>query len=85
MYQIQCLKTYYNFLKEETARRPFLGLREYLHKINLLQDNNIGLKLNKIIHGENGVNLMTVHGSKGLEFDYVFLMGCTERKWEKRQ
>lgn len=83
MYQIQCLKTYYNFLKEETARRPFLGLIEYLHKINLLQDNNVGLKLNKIIHGENGVNLMTVHGSKGLEFDYVFLMGCTERKWEK--
>ena len=82
-YQIQCLKTYYNFLKEETAREPYLSLQEYLEKIELLKSNNIGLKLNKIIHGINGVNLMTVHGSKGLEYDYVFVLGCTENKWEK--
>jgi DNA helicase-2/ATP-dependent DNA helicase PcrA len=82
-YQVQCLKTYYNFLKEETAREPYLSLKEFLEKIELLKANNIGLKLNKIIHGINGVNLMTVHGSKGLEFDYVFVLGCTENKWEK--
>lgn len=82
-YKIQCLKTYYNFLKEETARSPYLSLAGFLDKINLLRVNKIGLKLNKIIHGINGVNLMTVHGSKGLEFEYVFVMGCTENKWEK--
>ncbi len=82
-FRIQCLKTYYNFLKEETARQPFLSLSEFLFKIELLIKNNLGLRLNKIVHGENGVNLMTVHGSKGLEFDYVFLLGCTENKWEK--
>ena len=82
-FQIQCLKTYYNFLKEETAREPYLSLSAYLNKIELLKSNNLGLKLNKIIHGINGVNLMTVHGSKGLEYDYVFVIGCTEKKWEK--
>lgn len=82
-FQIQCLKTYYNFLKEETAREPYLSLSEYLGKIELLKSNNLGLKLNKIIHGINGVNLMTVHGSKGLEYDYVFVIGSTEKKWEK--
>ncbi len=82
-FQIQCLKTYYNFLKEETARAPYLTLANYLHKIELLKENNLGLKLTKIIHGIGGVNLMTVHGSKGLEYDYVFLLGCTETKWEK--
>jgi DNA helicase-2/ATP-dependent DNA helicase PcrA len=82
-FQIQCLKTYYNFLKEETAREPYLSLTEFLKKIELLQLNKIGLKLNKVVHGLNGVNLMTVHGSKGLEFDYLFVMGCTEDKWEK--
>ena len=82
-FQIQCLKTYYNFLKDETSRNPYLALKDFLHKIDLLQENNIGLKLNKIIHGIDGVNLMTVHGSKGLEFDYVYLLGCTENKWEK--
>ncbi|PCJ63192.1 MAG: hypothetical protein COA58_16510 [Bacteroidetes bacterium] len=82
-YQIQCLKTYYNFLKEETARQPYLSLAEFLDKIKLLRANKLGLKLNKIIHGIDGVNLMTVHGSKGLEYDYVFVLGCTEKKWEK--
>jgi DNA helicase-2/ATP-dependent DNA helicase PcrA len=82
-FQIQCLKTYYNFLKEETSRNPYLSLKEFLHKLDLLQENNLGLKLNKIIHGIDGVNLMTVHGSKGLEFDYVYVLGCTENKWEK--
>ena len=28
---------------------------------------------------------MTVHGSKGLEFDYLFVLGCTEDKWEKEK
>jgi len=82
-FQIQCLKTYYTFLKEETARNPYLNLSEFLQKVALLQANNLGLKLNKIVHGINGVNLMTAHGSKGLEFDYVFLMGCIDKKWER--
>ncbi|MBT8327330.1 MAG: ATP-dependent helicase, partial [Bacteroidia bacterium] len=82
-FQIQCLKTYYNFLKEETGRQPFISLDEFLHKIELLIQNKIGLILNKIVHGVDGVNLMTVHGSKGLEFDYVYLLGCTDKKWEK--
>ena len=82
-FQIQCLKTYYNFLKEETARNAYLSLSEFLKKIALLQSNNLGLKLNKIVHGIDGVNLMTAHGSKGLEFDHVFLFGCVDKKWER--
>ena len=84
-FHIQCLKTYYNFLKEETARNPYLKLPDFLAKIELLKHNNLGLKLNKVIHGANGVNLMTVHGSKGLQFDYVFVIGCTENHWEKEK
>ncbi len=30
---------------------------------------------------QNGVWLMTAHGSKGLEFDVVFLYNCTEANW----
>ncbi len=82
-FEMQCLKTYFNFLKEETSRNPYLSLSEFLVKVDLLMNNGIGLKLNRVVHGLNGVNLMTVHGSKGLEFDHVFLLGCTEKKWEK--
>ena len=30
------------------------------------------------------VRLMTAHGSKGLEFEYVFIMNAVDRKWGSR-
>ena len=83
LFEVQCLKTFYNFLKEETARKPFATLGELLNSLELLQSNNLGLNLTKVIHGSDGVNLMTVHRSKGLEFDQVYLMGCVANKWEQ--
>lgn len=34
---------------------------------------------------ESGVQLMTTHGSKGKEFEYVYIINTTSRNWEKRR
>jgi DNA helicase-2/ATP-dependent DNA helicase PcrA len=34
---------------------------------------------------DKGVNLLTAHGSKGLEFEYVFLAGTNAASWEKKR
>jgi len=47
------------------------GLAEFLEKVSLVQQHDLG-------KGEKGVNLMTIHLSKGLEFDNVFVSGCNE-------
>ena len=83
LYEVQCLKTFFNFLKSETAKNPYLTLTQFLDTINILKENKLGLSLTKVVYGADGVNLMTVHGSKGLEFEHVFIMGCTADKWEK--
>ena len=49
----------------------FEGLAEFLEHISLIMDNIQDLSQDK-------VNIMTLHGSKGLEFDIVFLPGWEE-------
>ncbi len=45
------------------------GTAAFLEEVALNQAQDEGL---------NGVNLMTIHLAKGLEFNYVFVVGCTE-------
>jgi DNA helicase-2/ATP-dependent DNA helicase PcrA len=33
----------------------------------------------------DGVNLVTAHGSKGTEYEYVFLIGCNKNTWDDKK
>lgn len=35
------------------------------------------------LSNDKGVNLLTAHGSKGLEFEYIFFTGVNASSWEK--
>ncbi len=54
-----------------------------LRIIEQMQANYIRLDVNKTIYQEQGVEFITAHSSKGLEFKHVYLMGCTKDMWEK--
>ena len=53
------------------ALEEFESLGEFLEHVSLVMDREEG-------QGEEMVNLMTLHGAKGLEFDTVFLPGWEE-------
>lgn len=38
----------------------------------------------KVSGSDKGVNLLTAHGSKGLEFEHVFVAGVNASLWEKK-
>ena len=52
--------------------------------VNLHKEYNVALLNKTAFSGNiNAINLMTAHKAKGLEFEYVFLIGVEDSKWVK--
>lgn len=81
---LQTLTAFFDFIKEETRRQPLLTLQQLVTHLDLMEDNAIDLPLIEVNGSADSVNLLTVHGSKGLEFKYCFFVGCNSQYWEKK-
>jgi DNA helicase-2/ATP-dependent DNA helicase PcrA len=82
---LQVLTALFDFIKDETRRNPDLDIKKITALITLMEANEISIPLIQIAGNDKGVNLLTVHGSKGLEFEYVFFAGCNASSWEKKR
>jgi len=79
------LTALFDFIKEETSRNPFLTLAGLIEIIDLMEKEGLPLPMTIVAGSEKGVNLLTAHGSKGLEFTYVFFTGVNASSWEKKR
>jgi DNA helicase-2/ATP-dependent DNA helicase PcrA len=82
---VQVLTRLFDFIKEETHRNPNLDLKQLIKLFDLMQSEKLPLPLVEVSGSDKGVNLLTAHGSKGLEFTYVFFAGCNAHVWEKKR
>jgi len=82
---MQVLTALFNFIKEESRRNPDLNLELLIQMTDLMKENGISLPLVQVSGSDKAVNLLTAHGSKGLEFEYVFFAGCNAATWEKKR
>ena len=80
---LQLLSTLFDSIKNEMAKAPDIGLKDFLEMISKMEENKIDLSLNKIVHAKSGVNFLTAHSSKGLEFERVIIPGATKNIWDK--
>lgn len=85
LWNLELLNTFFDFVKDECARNPRLGLEQLLEMLDIMETQRIELPAERIACNQNGVNLITCHSSKGLEFDSVYLIGCNESEWEKKR
>ena len=78
---VSILNTIYELMLTECLLRPKLTVEGFLNQLSSLQEMRISLPI-KDISGSpsNCVQLMTAHGSKGLEFEHVFMMKCNDGK-----
>ncbi|MBX2939063.1 MAG: ATP-dependent helicase [Ferruginibacter sp.] len=81
---MQLLTALFDFIKEENTRNPFLNLDELMSMIALMKSEGLPIPLVQVTGSDKAVNLLTAHGSKGLEFEHVFFAGLNAVFWEKK-
>ncbi|RCH54553.1 ATP-dependent helicase [Mucilaginibacter hurinus] len=81
---MQMLTSFFDFIKDESRKNPEINLAELVAIIDLMKKNSIRMEINQSIFSENGVNFLTAHGSKGLEYEHVFFIGCDKNTWDKK-
>lgn len=81
-WQLTVLKTFFDFVVKESDRNPRLTLRRLLDILDKMDDNRLPLGVNKAVFANEGVNLITAHSSKGLEFEKVFILDSVKDYWE---
>jgi DNA helicase-2/ATP-dependent DNA helicase PcrA len=80
---LQEVETFFDFIKRETSKQPLLKVRGLLQLIDTIREEELDLPMQLIVHADEGVNLLTAHASKGLEFDYVYIIGCDSKTWDQ--
>lgn len=85
IWQLQVLTGVFDFVKDETHRNPLMKLADFVRIIDIIEKEELVLPLIQISGTDKGVNLLTAHGAKGLEFEYVFFAGCNSNLWEKKK
>jgi len=83
--ELQMLMGFFDFVKEESRRNPRLDAAGLVALLDMMEQEAISLPLAQVSGSDKGINLMTAHGSKGLEFQYVFFAGANAGYWEKKR
>lgn len=81
VHHLNRLQTLFDEIKLLNTKDKHLKLSGFLDHIELLQENSLPIKTREISATYEGVHLMTAHKSKGLEFDYAFLIHLTDKHW----
>lgn len=78
---VNSIKAFFNYVKNVNLQNKNLTLEDLLEDIVLLEANRLSIEESGVEIQKDGVNLMTAHKSKGLEFKYVFIIKCYDKNW----
>ncbi len=57
------------------------NLKDFLNLLEVVKKHGISLRAKSVSCDEGGVKLLTVHKSKGLEFDFVYIINVFDGRW----
>lgn len=81
---LQILNSFLNEIYTLAKNEKNINLAKLLEYIDLMEQHSIKINQKSINIQENTIKLTTAHGSKGLEFEYVFIPKFIEKKWSNK-
>jgi DNA helicase II / ATP-dependent DNA helicase PcrA len=85
VWEMQVLQTLFDFVHSTCIPKPNMRPEEFLQVIDQMQSEQIALPVLRVVQQDKGIRFYTAHSAKGLEFEYVFLLGCTTDFWEDKR
>ncbi len=79
------LTSLFEEIKGLVRKQTDCGLKEFFEYLDLLAEHNILLKRQAGEMPIKRIRLMTTHRSKGLEFDYVYIVGVYDGHWGNKR
>ena len=79
---LQVLSTLMNFIRIEADRKPRMRLDGLLEVLGKMDANYLTVGVQKTEQAWAGVNFVTAHSSKGLEYRAVFILDAVKDYWE---
>lgn len=75
------LNSLFNEVKLRLSKNPKFSLDDFLRLLQTAQKHKVTLKGRTEGALEDGIRLLTVHKSKGLEFNFVYIINCFDGRW----
>jgi DNA helicase II / ATP-dependent DNA helicase PcrA len=75
----------FDMVKKWMREKKDFSLADFLEKIHSHERLRVEIPIIENGRKESSVRLMTAHKAKGLEFEIVFLVKCSEKQWEKKR
>jgi len=84
-FYLNALSTFFHFIKEEAQKKSDFSVADLLDLLQRMQRHDLKISIEKAQYEKEGVNFITAHSSKGLEFEYVFVKGVNKKVWDTAQ
>ncbi len=78
------LDSFFNEIRKMTGARNEYYLKNFIEHLDRVREHGILTKTGKGIL-KSGIRMMTAHKSKGLEFDYVYIIGAYDGHWGNKK
>ncbi len=71
------IRKLFDFIREQNCET----ITEFLENLDLYEKLEIAVRPDEMPVDRRAINILTAHGSKGREFDVVFIPGLEDKKW----